>query len=119
MVSLQKLPLSRYKHSETDDIRSKYGAIYGVFYGSILTPRISGGFNACADSVYQALFSAYEKEPGVEAISTVASSSETGIVTVPPPRGSTSSWSVSDRDPVASPSLMIVDVASLGLWATG
>ena len=67
MVSLQKLPLSRYKHSETDDIRSKYGAIYGVFYGSILTPRISGGFNACADSVYQALFSAYEKEPGVEA----------------------------------------------------
>ena len=67
MVSLQKLPLSRYKHSETDDIRSKYGAICGVFYGSILTPRISGGFNACADSVYQALFSAYEKEPGVEA----------------------------------------------------
>ena len=67
MVSLQKLPLSRYKHSETDDIRSKYGAIYGVFYGSILTPRISGGVNACADSVYQALFSAYEKEPGVEA----------------------------------------------------
>ena len=44
MVSLQKLPLSRYKHSETDDTRSKYGAIYGVFYGSILTPRISGGF---------------------------------------------------------------------------
>ena len=67
MVSLQKLPLSRYKHSETDDIRSKYGAICGVFYGSILTPWISGGFNACADSVYQALFSAYEKEPGVEA----------------------------------------------------
>ena len=30
-------------------------------------PRISGGFNASADSVYQALFSAYEKEPGVEA----------------------------------------------------
>ena len=67
MVSLQKLPLSRYKHSKMDDIRSKYGAIYGVFYGSILTPRISGGFNACADSVYQALLSAYEKEPGVEA----------------------------------------------------
>ena len=24
-------------------------------------------FNACADGVYQALFSAYEKEPGVKA----------------------------------------------------
>ena len=32
---------------------------YGEFY------RI---LDACADSAYQALFSAYEKEPGVEAI---------------------------------------------------
>ena len=66
-VSLQKLPLSRYKHSETDDLQSKYGGICSVYYGSILTPRISGDFNACADNVYQALFSAYEKELGVKA----------------------------------------------------
>ena len=80
MVSLQKLPLSRYKHSETDDMRSKYGAICRVFYGSILAPRISGGFNACADSVYQALFSAYEKEPGVEASSDQEVGNERALV---------------------------------------
>ena len=34
--------------------------MFKEFYGD----RI---LNACADSVYQALFSAYEKEPGVKA----------------------------------------------------
>ena len=27
-----------------------------IFYGNIQIPRISGNFDACADSVYQALF---------------------------------------------------------------
>ena len=38
-----------------------------IFYGNIRTPRISGSFDACADSVYQALLSQREG-PGDEAI---------------------------------------------------
>ena len=38
-----------------------------IFYGRIRIPRISGNFGACADSVYQALLSAHEREPGFEA----------------------------------------------------
>ena len=39
-----------------DSLRSKHGVIYVIFYGNIQIPRISGNFDACADSVYQALF---------------------------------------------------------------
>ena len=39
-----------------------------IFYGNIQIPRISRNFDACADSVYQALFPrTKEREPGVEA----------------------------------------------------
>ena len=40
-----------------------------IFYGTIRIPRISGNFGACADSVYQALLSPHEREPGYEATS--------------------------------------------------
>ena len=39
-----------------DSLRSRHGVIYVIFYGNIQIPRISGNFDACADSVYQALF---------------------------------------------------------------
>ena len=53
--------------SVTDSLRSVHGVIYVIFYGRIRIPRISGNFGACADSVYQALLSAHEREPGFEA----------------------------------------------------
>ena len=55
--------------SVTDSLCSVHGIIYAIFYGRIRIPRISGNFSACADSVYQALLSAHEREPGFEAIS--------------------------------------------------
>ena len=39
-----------------DSLHSRHGVIYVIFYGNIQIPRISGNFDACADSVYQALF---------------------------------------------------------------
>ena len=39
-----------------------------IFYRRIRIPRISGNFGACADSVYQALLSPHEREPGFEAM---------------------------------------------------
>ena len=51
--------------SVADSLRS----VYAIFYGRIRIPRIS---SACADSVYQALPSAYEREPGFEARKLVA-----------------------------------------------
>ena len=53
--------------SVTDILRSVHGIVYVIFYGRIRIPRISGNFGACADSVYQALLSAHEREPGFEA----------------------------------------------------
>ena len=54
-------------NSVTDSLRSVHGVMYVIFYGRIRIPRISGNFGACADSVYQALLSAHEREPGFEA----------------------------------------------------
>ena len=53
--------------SVTDSLRSVHGVVYVIFYGRIRIPRISGNFGACADSMYQALHSAHEREPGFEA----------------------------------------------------
>ena len=53
--------------SVTDSLRSVHGIVYMIFYGRIRIPGISGNFGACADSVYQALLSAHEREPGFEA----------------------------------------------------
>ena len=53
--------------SVTDSLRSVHGEIYVIFYGRIRIPGISGNFGACANSVYQALLSAHEREPGFEA----------------------------------------------------
>ena len=53
--------------SVTDSLRSVHGVVYVIFYGRIRIPRIFGNFGACADSVYQALLSAHEREPGFEA----------------------------------------------------
>ena len=54
-------------NSVTDSLRSVHGVVYMIFYGRIRILRISENFGACADSVYQALLSAYEREPGFEA----------------------------------------------------
>ena len=48
--------------SVTDSLRSVHGVIYVIFYGRIRIPRISG---ACADSVYQALLSAHERDEAI------------------------------------------------------
>ena len=53
--------------SVTDSLRSVHRVVYMIFYGRIRIPRISGNFGACAECVYQALLSAYEREPGFEA----------------------------------------------------
>ena len=53
--------------SVTGILRLVHGVIYVIFYGRIRIPRISGNFGACADSVYQALLSAHEREPGFKA----------------------------------------------------
>ena len=50
--------------SITDSLRSVHRVVYIIFYGRIQSPRISGNFGACADSVYQTLLS---REPGFEA----------------------------------------------------
>ena len=52
--------------SVTDSLRSVHGVIYVIFFGRIQITRISGNFGACADSVYQVLLSAHEREPGFE-----------------------------------------------------
>ena len=54
--------------SATDSLRSVHGVVYVILYGRIRIPRISGNFGTCADSVYQALLSAHEREPGFKAI---------------------------------------------------
>ena len=38
-----------------------------ICYGRIQIPRISGNFGACTDSVFQALLSPHEREPGFKA----------------------------------------------------
>ena len=50
-----------------DSLRPVHGVVYVIFYGRIRIPRISGNFSACVDSVYQALLSPHEGEPGFEA----------------------------------------------------
>ena len=41
----------------TVSVRDIYGLVYNnIVYDGIRIPRISGNFDACADSVYQALF---------------------------------------------------------------
>ena len=57
--------------SVTDSLHSVHGVIYVIFCGRIRIPRISGNFGACADSAYQAVLSADERDPGFEAIATV------------------------------------------------
>ena len=54
--------------SVMDSLRSVHGIINVIFYGRIRIPRISRNYGACADSVYQALPSAHEREPGFEAM---------------------------------------------------
>ena len=54
--------------SVTDSLRSVHGVVHVIVYGRIQIPRMSGNFGACADSVYQALLSTHEREPGFEAI---------------------------------------------------
>ena len=58
--------------SVTDSLRSVHGVVYMIFYGRIRIPRSSGNFGACTDSVYQALLSPHEREPGFEARSPFA-----------------------------------------------
>ena len=58
--------------SVTDSLRSAHGVVYTIFYGRIRIPRIYGNFGACADSVYQALLSPHEREPGFEATAKLA-----------------------------------------------
>ena len=41
---------------KTGSLRRKYGVVYTLFYGRIRIPRNAGNIDACADSVYQALF---------------------------------------------------------------
>ena len=56
------------KHSiVTDRLCSVHRVVYVIFYRRIRIPRISGNSGACADSVYQALLSPHEREPGFEA----------------------------------------------------
>ena len=57
--------------SVTDSLLSVHGVIYLIFYGRIRIPRISRNFGTCADSVYQALLSPHEREPGFEASHTM------------------------------------------------
>ena len=45
-----------------DSLRCKYGVVYTLFYGRIRIPRNLGNIDACADSVYQALFSPPTRE---------------------------------------------------------
>ena len=42
-----------------------------IFYGNIQIPRISGNFDACADSVYQALFLHWKGSLGSRLLATV------------------------------------------------
>ena len=71
MADTSKCGKQRYRveisSSVTDSLRSVHGVIYVKFYGRIRIPRISWNFIVCADSVYQALPSPHEREPGFEA----------------------------------------------------
>ena len=68
--------------SVTDSLRSVHGVVYVIVYGRIRIPRIAGNFGACADSVYQALLSAHEREPGFEA-STVQAALSVSVMKTP------------------------------------
>ena len=53
-----------------DSLRSIHGIVYVIFYGSMikyLNFQDFWEFGTCTDSVYQALLSPHEREPGFEA----------------------------------------------------
>ena len=55
-----------------DSLHCKYGVVYTLFYGRIRIPRNLGNIDACADSVYQALFSPPTRESlGTRLVATI------------------------------------------------